>query len=167
MPATYEPIATYTFPSDAASYTFSAIPNTYTDLRLIIAETGTSGSNECALVFNGDTGANYDVVSLSAASDNTIGSGSAANESRISFGGSIASGVHIFEINNYKNTTTFKNCLSKSIGTGSGKNWLYFRCANWRNTAAITSITADTYGSAFGYLWRTGTTMTLYGIKAA
>jgi hypothetical protein len=167
MPATYEPIATYTFPSDAAAYTFTSIPNTYTDLRLIIAETSSSGSNECALVFNGDTGANYDVVSLSMASDSTVGSGSAANESRISFGGSIANAMHIFEINNYKNTTTFKNCLSKTIGTGGGRNILYFRCANWRSTAAITSITADTYGSAFGYLWRTGTTMTLYGIKAA
>jgi hypothetical protein len=167
VPATYEPIATYTFPSDAASYTFNSIPSTYTDLRLIISETSATGSNECALVFNGDTGANYDVVSLGMASDNTPSSGSAANESRISFGGSLADAVHIFEINNYKNTTTFKNCLSKTVGLGGGRNWVYFRCANWRSTSAITSIKADTYGSPYGYLWRTGTTMTLYGILAA
>jgi hypothetical protein len=167
MPATYEPIATYTFPSDAASYTFNSIPGTYTDLRLVIAETGATGSNECALIFNGDTGANYDLVSLSMSASNVGGSGSGANLNNISFGGGMADAVHIFEINNYKNTTVFKNCLSKTVGLGGGSQIVYFRCANWRNTAAITSIKADTYGSAFGYIWRTGTTMTLYGILAA
>jgi hypothetical protein len=36
MPATYEPIATTTLGTAAAFITFSSIPATYTDLRLVI-----------------------------------------------------------------------------------------------------------------------------------
>ena len=36
MPATYEPIATTTLGSAATNITFSSIPATYTDLRLVL-----------------------------------------------------------------------------------------------------------------------------------
>jgi hypothetical protein len=58
MATTYEPIATTTLGTAAASITFSSIPATYTDLRLVVM---------CKLLahqllmfrFNSDTGSNY------------------------------------------------------------------------------------------------------------
>ena len=55
MPATYEPIATTTLGSAAASITFSSIAGTYTDLRLVMV--GTTSASDWAFVrFNGTDG---------------------------------------------------------------------------------------------------------------
>jgi hypothetical protein len=60
MPATYEPIATYTASGSPTSYTFSSIPATYTDLYIALNLTS-SGDNAGGFQwrYNGDTGSNY------------------------------------------------------------------------------------------------------------
>ena len=55
--ATYEPIATQTLASAAATITFSSIAATYTDLRLIFAKP--IGGSSLLLRFNSDTATNY------------------------------------------------------------------------------------------------------------
>jgi len=75
MPATYEPIATTTLGSAAATITFSTIAATYTDLRLTLVFTTSVGGANVFFRFNGDTGTNYSYTSLE-------GSGSAASSSR-------------------------------------------------------------------------------------
>ena len=168
--ATYEPIATYTVPSDTASYTFNSIPQTYTDLVLIInmqsTYTGDSG-NGARLQFNGDTGSNYSDTNLR-------GNGSSASSYRqsnltyiqigllpSSGGGTPAGtlGVGIAQIMNYANTTTYKTVLGR---TNNSFAFIEASAGLWRNTAAITSVTYFGDGNI-----KAGSTFTLYGIKGA
>jgi len=116
MAKTYEPIATTTLGSSAASYTFSSIPATYTDLRLIIngLQTGTSGNPYIPL--NSDTGTNYSITVLS-------GNGTSATSARSTNASFIYCGITaevrntmIFmsttDLMNYSNTTTYKTVLT-------------------------------------------------------
>ena len=69
MAKTYEPIATVDV-SGVTSYTFSSIPSTYTDLRLVLLE-----NPGCEMYFNGDnSSSNYGTTFLS-------GNGSAVSTS--------------------------------------------------------------------------------------
>jgi hypothetical protein len=157
MAKTYEPIATTTLGSAAASYTFSSIPATYTDLVLIIQATTITANYNLRL--NGDTGSNYSDTSL-------WGNGSSAASYRSSNNTVIgltytSSGAPIsrIQIQNYSNTTTYKTVLTRqddSVNAAGGNVGL------WRNTAAINSITIVSTGNL-----PTGSTFTLYGIKAA
>jgi hypothetical protein len=167
MASTYEPIATYTLPSNAASYTFTSVPQTYTDLVLVVQASQTSGPNQGKLaVGNGsiDTGANYTDTIL-------YGNGSSALSTRANNnwwnadylaapGLSGAFNMAIYNFMNYSNTTTFKTVLSRS---GLPSNGLEAMVHLWRSTAAINTIL---YGVTGGNLIA-GTTLTLYGIKAA
>lgn len=157
MPATYEPIATYTVPSAQASYTFSSIASTFTDLVLIMQSTTITANYN--LRFNGDTGTNYSYTSL-------YGDGSSAGSYRssnntvigLTYTGSGAPTTRI-QIQNYSNTTTYKTTLTRQ---DDSVNAAMASVGLWRSTAAINSITIQSTGNI-----PTGTTLTLYGIKAA
>jgi len=157
MPATYEPIATYTVPSAQASYTFSSIPGTYTDLVLIIQATTISANYNLRL--NGDTGTNYSYTSI-------YGTGSAAASYRSSNNTVIgltytSSGTPTsrIQIQNYSNSTTNKTVLVRQDDITNAAGAVV---GLWRNNSAITSITIVSTGNI-----PTGTVLTLYGIKAA
>ena len=164
MTATYEKIATTTLGSDQATVTFSSIPGTYTDLVLITNEKQ-SGARASALQFNSDTGSNYTQTGL-------YGNGSATGSYRTTsttliyysyYAASSSTNFNmnsIVQINNYSNTTTYKNVLSRANNADLGVDAI---AALWRNTAAITSITL-TMESLSNY--KAGCTFTLYGIKA-
>jgi hypothetical protein len=158
---TYEPIATTTLGSAAASYTFTSIPSTYTDLILVVAGTNAATNNILMQVGNGsiDTGNNYSSTWM-------YGTGSAAASSRqltlstmIVGRISTAQSVNIFQIMNYANTTTYKTLLCR------GNQDLVVTSVNmWHSTSAINQIKVlEQVGSDF----QTGTTFTLYGIAAA
>lgn len=153
---------TYTTPSTTSSYTFTSIPSTYTDIFYIIAGTSTSGTIQYRMQFNSDTASNYSSTIL-------YGTGSVAGSVRqttqtSAFLGSQSStdtqGNMSGSVMNYSNSTTFKTIISRynapAIEVGSS-------VALWRSTAAITSITFLTSASNMP----TGTSITLYGIKAA
>jgi len=160
MATTYEPIATTTLASTAATYTFSSIPATYTDL-VMVATLSSSGTTYSGIRFNGDTASNYSLTDI-------YGTGTGAVSSRqanITGGGSgDTSGtgtVLIYQINNYSNTTTYKTTISRN---GSPSTNAVASACLWRSTAAINSVTIYT-GTADS--WAVGSTFTLYGIKAA
>jgi hypothetical protein len=162
MAKTYEPIATYTATGTPTTYTFSSIPSTYTDLYIVLNLTS-SGDNSGGFQwrYNGDTGSNYSWTYLG-------GNGSSAFSGRntsqtfidTAIGTSGNPNVHILQINNYSNTTTFKTGL---IRTSSSTTEVGGNVSLWRNTAAINSITFIKPASSFA----NGSTFTLYGIKAA
>jgi len=64
MASTYEPIATTTLAAAAASYTFSSIPATYTDLVLISSCQVTNNNDAVRMQLNSDTAANYSNTQL-------------------------------------------------------------------------------------------------------
>jgi len=160
--ATYTPIATYTVPSATASYTFSSIPGTYTDLVLVANVQGTTGGNGTTVQFNGDTSGNYSYTLVD-------GNGSSATSARATGQTNIQSGLvdnvswgtQIIQIMNYSNTTTYKTVL------GRGNDTLQLRATVglWRATAAITSVTVLAAPNAYNFI--AGSTFTLYGILAA
>lgn len=163
MAATYEPIATTTI-SGTSTYTFSSIPQTYTDIYYVIYTPTLAGVNT-NVNFNGDTGANYSFTQLYGEAGFSTpasfrGSSTTYALSGVSDGTAAIHG-HIF---NYSNTTTYKILIDRGGGgpdggSGNGR-YVNMDVCQWRSTAAITSMT-------FGPSLSNGTVITLYGIKAA
>lgn len=166
MPATYDVIEARTLGSNQSSVTFSSIPSTYTDIKMIVNGIYTFNDTAFQLRFNGDSGSNY---------SNTIigGNGSSAFSARntnniwIECGWYQASGgtnaTSIIDVLNYANTTTFKTLLNRKGITSTS---LDANVGMWRSTSAINSI-AMSFGAYGSPNFATGTTFTLYGIKAA
>lgn len=163
MPAgsTYSTIATTTLGSAAASYTFSSIPSTYTDLVLICSIFNSSVANTY-LRFNGDSSSIYSRTRLS-------GSGSTATSSRATntntgYIDTIATENPqeniLVSIQNYSNGQVFKTYLARANNAGSGVD---ATVGLWRSTDAITSIAIFTDSGSMS----AGSTFTLYGITAA
>jgi hypothetical protein len=169
MPAgnTYEAIATQTLGSAAATVTFSSIPQTYTDLVLVLNATSSTTANSYVRI-NSDSGANYswNVLYGSGSVAGTDRAGSVSNGVLMDYYGyptSTIPNVNIIQFMNYSNTTTFKTVLGRANqATTSGGIDLI--TSMWRSTAAITELTLRFTGSQ---TWSTGSTFSLYGIKAA
>jgi len=167
MAKTYEPIATTTLGSAAATTTFSSISSAYTDLIVIINAKASTVTNTYMQVGNGsvDTGSNYSRTGLT-------GNGSAASSYRGSSqtlfycdnnsapDASNFNYVNTIHLMNYSNTTTYKTFLNRANNAGYG---VEAQVGLWRSTSAINTILL---GVASG-TWAVGTTFTLYGIKAA
>jgi hypothetical protein len=165
MPATYEPIATTTLSSAQANITFSTIPATYTDLKIILVNTTTT-SIIPALRFNSDTGSNYSnnfIVGNRA----TVGANDNINTNELFFADSTVTSttipvMYMIDIFSYAGST-FKSTLSTDSGDLSSSGRVEKSAGLWRSTAAITSIELRGRSST----WASGTTATLYGIKSA
>ena len=158
--ATYTPIATTTLGSDTASYTFSSISGSYTDLIMVITG-GISTAGPLNVQFNGDTSSNYSETRL-------YGNGTTATSDRFSSTPSLDMGYFPNDLNNnafihfmnYSNTTTYKTVLNRWNTTA----YTAAAVGLWRSTSAITSIKLF---NASPYNLKAGSTFTLYGIAAA
>ena len=168
MPITYEPIATTTLGSAAANITFSGIPATYTDLRLILTcfKDG-AGVAYPVMQFNNDTGSNYSATRLTG-DGSSAASARQSNQTSIAIDGEYGStstipSLGIVDLFSYAGSTNKTVLVNLSIDkNGSGAT--LSRVALWRSTSAITSIKIF---EAVANNFATGTTATLYGIKNA
>jgi len=164
MPITYEPIATTTLGSAAASITFSTIPATYTDLKIVLVGIYTDAGEQLSMQFNGITTTTYSRTYLSGnGTTATSGRNSTANRIYISPGAGTTNAndrsLTNIDIFSYAGSTN-KTCLISDSQDNNGSGWQANFVGLWRNTAAITSVRlfpANTFA--------TGTTATLYGIK--
>lgn len=163
--STYTVINTQTLASNQATVTFSSIPQTYTDLVLILGNVASGGSQQPVMQFNGNTGGNYSWLTLTA-DGTTQGGVSASNTNfiQISYfdylnGNKVYTGI--YNINSYTNANIYKTALCRGNNPQTG---LAITAGTWRNTAAITSIEIKTSGGADIL---TGSVFTLYGIAAA
>jgi len=167
MPATYEPIATTTLGSSAATITFSTIPATYTDLRIVLIGTSSGNANP-ELTFNGDNsggGTNYSRTALagngtSASSTQDINLPYIVNYLVFFTSGTVS--YQTFDIFSYAGST-YKTVLCDGAADRNGSGATGRAVGLWRNTAAITSLRLAFASQTFS----AGTTATLFGIKAA
>jgi hypothetical protein len=162
MPAgnTYEAIATHTTVSAVSDFTFTSIPATYTDLVLVVNGYFSADDN-LALQFNSDTGSNYSYTLLYGTGSSAVSSrGSSATS--IYLGGLYTSSIGngIYNIMNYSNNTTNKTVIGR---TNAANGLVQARTGLWRNTSIISSIKVLAISGTFF----TGSTLSLYGIKAA
>jgi hypothetical protein len=169
MPSTYEPIATSTLGSAQSNIEFTSIPNTYTDLVIaggLRVDNAGSGAENMLIRFNGDTGSNYSITYM-------LGDGSSGGygsfENFDSFSNSSVGNsdtnlysVELWHINNYANTTTYKGIILGHFAQFGNQVQQFI--GTWRSTSAITSIKIFPSGSKN---LASGSTLTLYGIKAA
>jgi hypothetical protein len=164
MPSTYTPIATFTATGSIANYTFSSIPGTYTDLRLVCSAFNSAGPDDLRLRFNSDTGTNYSATLLRGSGSATVNAKD-NNATYMPWLGYISTGsgdvsTTLVDINSYSNTSVNKTLISRG-NLASG--FVNITAGMWRSTAAITSITLIGGGANI----TVNSTFTLYGIKAA
>jgi hypothetical protein len=171
MPAgsTYTPIATTTLGSAQADYTFTSIPSTYTDLKIVCSVGSSNNLYSMALQFNSDTTTNYSSTELRG-TGTTANSSNRSNIAKIYVCDNITPSLTlgentiIIDVFNYANTTTFKTILSRENTMGGSYRGTGAIVGLWRKTPeAITSIKLSMDGVNFV----SGSTFTLYGIAAA
>jgi len=168
MPATYKKIATTTLSSAATGITFSSIPATYTDLRIVIVPLVVAGwdNSPLRMRFNSDSGTNYSRTRI-------FGSGSSAVSQQntnqtffdVSLGGIMISTPTISEIDIFSYAgSTFKTSLMGISEDINGSGYVTKTVGLWRSTSAITSVYLYSYVTD---IMAPGTTATLYGILKA
>lgn len=171
MAKTFDQIATSTLSSNS-TITFSNIPQTYIDLKIIGYVRGTKANNAANFLgmrFNSDTGSNYNRIGILWASDNSSAASTVlANDTQF-YSPSINSSVSpntefsLIEIDifSYTNTNIYKSFLTK----GAGYQSLYgpsMVTGLWKSFNAINQI--QLYDGDNTNL-AAGSKISLYGIR--
>jgi len=160
--STYEKIEARTLASATNSVTFSTIPQTYTDLVLVIGALTASPTPGYGIrVGNGsvDSGSNYSYTRLYG-NGSSASSDRAANVTDINGAWGLNSPSNmIVQIQNYSNTTTYKSFLTR---INESSTFVTAIVSLWRSTAAINTVNIFSTNN-----YPVGSTFSLYGIKAA
>ena len=163
--ATYTTIESQTLSSAASAVTFSSVPSTYTDLRLVCLF-NSSAYAVGGLQFNGVTSGYSATLVYAPSSTKVTGQGKIPFQQ--GYGPIIAASsfqICTVDIFSYKNTNVFKSVqwqTGNPTTTGfPGNEW---GCGLFPSTNAITSVTVDSGGTN---IFQPGSTFSLYGIAAA
>ena len=166
--AVIEAIQTVYLEADTASVTMSSIPATYQHLQLRITFRGIYQSTGFGqyIIFNADTGSNYN-VNVIYAGDSTASGWRTANASNLELttgGISMPSAQYpstVLDIYDYANTN--KNTSFDWETNKVPKSSRYQLCGGgfWDDTAALHTINWTTYSTDIGR----GTSITLYGLN--
>jgi hypothetical protein len=165
MATTYEPIATTTLGSAAATIDFTSISSAYTDLRLVIVGKYTSAGGNTRITFNSDTASNYSSTRI-AGNGTSASSDRLTNQTfqRLNFDGNSTTIPDLLTVDIFSYAgSTFKTSLITSTEDKNGSGSVIRIVGLYRSATAISSITISLSSSTFA----SGTTATLYGIKAA
>jgi len=175
MPSTYTLISGSTLASSAASYTFSSIPATYTELMLSVSTRDDyygDYRNQIRITFNGSSTAVYsDTLLYAFFGSATVGS---TRESSQAFIGGSYSDASTATANTFNSTEyyipSYTASQNKPVSiTGGTENNVANDLAMsataglWRDTTAINSITLTPFSANFV----TGSSFYLYGIKSS
>lgn len=166
LPSTLTPIATNTLTANAASVTFSNLPQGYTDLVVILSAFGSIAGADIRLQVNSDTGTNYSSTRLigytSAVSNRNSNATYFQPTNYVGIGSSEAT-ASVFNLMNYSNTNVYKTMLVRH----NQPQGAYFETAAhvglWRSTSAITTIQFSLSSGNYS----ANSTFTIYGVKAA
>lgn len=173
MANTYTLIESKILTSNAASVTFTSIPQTYTDLKLLLSFRNTTGgvNSDTQIQFGYgstptfDTGSNYPSKVIQ-------GTGSAVNsftetaiDARPTGAGATANTFASAEIYIPNYTSSNYKSISRDLTGEDNATTIYQDLAAilWQNTNAITAIKID--ASVYGNTILSGSSFYLYGIK--
>lgn len=171
MATTFVKIQTVTVGSGgAASIDFTSIPQTFTDLKIVLSGRTAEASNQSGtgVYFNSDTtSANYtfrrlyglaglNIKTSDSGTGNVGGYISAANNTTSMFG------TCVFYIPNYALSST-KSFNSEGSAQSNSTSGMSMTTTLWNNTSAITSIKIFVISVSFVQY----STATLYGIKSS
>jgi hypothetical protein len=173
----YESIATATGTGSSGTITFSSIPSTYTSLQIRILSktirTGSSGTNDGFLQFNGDTGSNYSYHYLIGDGSSPSAAGGASQTSmriaridQSNFTGlTNMMATAIIDIHDYASTTKAKTVryISGNSTNNVGDGQVNLGSGGWFSTSAVNQVSIFVSGTSF----TTSTVISLYGIKGA
>ena len=167
MANTYTLIQSVTVGSGGtASITFAGIPQTYTDLLLVVSGRATTDNPTLYVYMNGDTTAgNYSFRLLGG--DGASASSSTASQAwfmRVAPSSATASTFSngCMYVPNYTDSTSNQSVSVDSVTENNGTTaYTAFHAGLWSSTAAITSIVLDPYGTDFAQY----SSASLYGIK--
>ena len=162
MAVTYKLIETVTVGvGGAASVTFSSIPQTYTDLLIVLSMQNTGSAVDIFGKFNTLTTGFTNRHLYGTGSSVTSGSGSIGYFGAASPVGSTTFGNTAIYIPNYAGSTN-KSFSSDSVTASSTTTaYSFFVAGLWSNTSAITSI--EFYPNV--NLWSEYSSASLYGIN--
>jgi hypothetical protein len=156
-------IATTNGNGSSNSITFSSIPSTYTDLRLVATFKSTVGTSGWYIYFNGDnTNTYYSRTYLAGDGASAISSrNSNATEIVASYSGisTTIPTLTTIDVMSYAGST-FKTSLISTSADRNGSGFTLNEVGLFRSTSAISSLTFKTDATAF----TTDSTFTLYGI---
>lgn len=168
----YESISTVTVGAGGTStVTFTSIPSTFKHLQIrgIARVTGATTDANIYMNFNGDSASNYSQHYLFGNGSGPAAGGGSSSSVEIGIratGANSTSGVFgagVIDILDYANTNKYKTVRSlnghdqNAVATG----YVFFTSGNWRNTAAVSSITlTSSNGNIAQY-----SHFALYGIK--
>jgi hypothetical protein len=167
MTIAMQPIYTQTASGSASSITFNNIPQTFTDLMVVLSGRVPAGDDSYILQFNSDTASNYSWTRL-------FGTGSSALSDRGTSTSSIlgpAVTSASFPANTFSNTAgyvpnyvsnNFKQVVWDGVSEANATAATQMLLAGlWRSTSAITSLRIATF---FSGTFTAGSTFSLYGI---
>lgn len=159
---TYDSIASNTLASDSAVIEFTSIPNTYTDLVLVLRFNKNADSGSWFRI-NSDSGSNYSTIDIRS-NGSSVASGYDVSQTigRYFRGLSNAAtnNLAIMQFMSYSNTGIYKTILTEAVIPGVGVE----RNVNlWLSNTAISSIQLITNTGVY----LTGSTAELYGIKSS
>jgi len=173
MANTFTLIASSTVSTPSYSVTFSSIPQTFTDLKLVFSTRSDygSGGQEVEIALNSIT-TGYTSTLLYTNNSSSVGSAQSSNPFFTWSGGMAASGAtsntfgnsEIY-IPNYTGSTA-KSASTDSVTENNGTGvFLNFAAHVSTNTAAVTSITLYAWQSFINFA--ANSTFYLYGVKNA
>lgn len=163
-PASYDSIATVNPNGSSGTVTFSSIPSTYTHLEVRASFLASSSNEDLLVRFNGDTASNYSFHELRGNGSIATAGGAASTAfmyAAANAGDTTYPQNFILFVTEYKNTNINKTIRVLSGQDRGASGGISLFSGNWRNTAAINSITLYMPSGNIN----TNSKFALYGIK--
>lgn len=152
-------LANITLGSAQATVTFSSIPATYRDLRLVINGTLSATAQSIFVRLNGDTGTNYNYV-LMYGGTGPATSASYPNVARGELGYQGSTTINVqSDILDYSATDKHKSYLSRG---NDSTDLVIAYAGRWASTSAVTTVLVYPTSANFA----AGSTFALFGVVA-
>jgi hypothetical protein len=161
----YDSLASTTLSTSATSVVFAGIPAGYKHLQLRSISLASSANSDIQVIFNGDTASNYSQHYMYGTGSASGANGGGATQPffylGINAGDTTFPVASVCDVLDYATTNKYKTARAQNGFDRNGSGHTFLSSGNWRNTAAITSITIFPSAGNFN----TYSSFALYGVK--